>query len=421
MFRESVNKTIEKYGMNMRGGVILGLSGGADSVALFHYLVETGVKFSCVHVNHGLRSDAAADETFAGELCKRHCVQCTIYRFDVKAYAAQEKFTLEEAGRKLRYESFRAEASKTGAAGIAVAHNQNDNAETILMRILRGTGIAGLSGIALVNGNVIRPLIETDRKYIIRYLEENGYEYRTDQSNFSDEYTRNRLRNHLLPLIRKEYNPEIDAALLRLSELAGQDSAFLEAEAETAFNACKAGDNLLDTDRLLKLPHAVSSRVIRLAVKLFAGIETDISFLHVNMILELAAAGTGKRVNIPHGVTAENSYGKLFIYKEQSQKTVAALPPPCTKRFKRDKIHGKLTVRTRKPGDRIAIKGGSKKLSDFFIDEKIPKSERDKTPVLCDGNGVVWVMPYRAAYGYEAEDGDEYIEVNYPEILNKFK
>ena len=212
---EKIRRYMEKWHMLEKGDkVIVGVSGGADSICLLFVLIqlqkELPFELACVHVNHQLReADADADETYVKTFCERYRIPCEIYREDVALIAKKRKQSLEEAGREVRREAFVKTLKRYGGTKIALAHHQNDNAETFLMNVARGAGLKGLGGIRPVNGNVIRPLLAVERGEVEKYLEEEGIVFCVDETNKSDAYMRNRIRNHILPYFEEQVNKRI--------------------------------------------------------------------------------------------------------------------------------------------------------------------------------------------------------------------
>jgi tRNA(Ile)-lysidine synthase len=428
--REKILSTIEKNKMLQSAeSVVVGLSGGADSVCLLHFFLENRV-FAC-HVNHNLRgAESDADEKFVRELCATLGVPLKVYQ------ASFEKFS-EEAARNARYEFLEKARAEFNADRIAVAHNADDNAETVLMNLCRGAGLAGLGGIPPTNGRIIRPLLETSRAEIEEYLREKKIKYLTDSSNLANDFTRNRVRNIVLPMLEKEINSNVKEIITKNAELIRDDNDFLEKTAAEAFASC-AEKNRLNIAKLTALPPAICRRVIRRAIAEACGDLKDITSAHIAAVQKLSRAQTGREIHLPSVIVAreyEHLYffaptqSKKFFYelKENSpifipeiKKTVslflAAPQTHCTKAFSYDKITTPLVLRTRMDGDKITFKdaGGkmfTKKLQDYFTDEKIPRSRRDSVPLLASGYEILWIMDdkNRTNAAYEAGDKNIFI------------
>ncbi len=424
-------KTITEYNMLEKGDkVIVGLSGGADSCALLHILWTLKDEFSldltAVHINHGIRGDEAdADEAFSREFCNKLGIKFVSESYDIPKIAKEKGIGSEEAGRFIRYEAFERIGGEN--AKIAVAHNLNDRAETVIMRLARGSGIKGLIGILPKRGNIIRPLIDCERSEIEAYCAKNGIDFVTDSTNNADIYTRNKVRLNIMPLIEKELNQNAIKNIAKAAKMAEEENAFLEEETQKAFNACilntfEKNIVYLDVCILKKCHKAIIKRVIKKALVCVSGAEKDIYSKNVEDVFSLLDKGTGKSVNLPYGVKAEMVYDKLKLSKcadEDKKDIIYALKIGettyikeigkniliseekvalktsnlCTKTFNYGKIRGSLALRNRKEGDflRIFPSGGRKKLKDFFIDKKIPREERDNILLVAAGSEVIWI------------------------------
>jgi len=422
------------YGDN----VVLGLSGGADSMCLLHILLELresyGLSIVCAHVNHGIRQFSARDEAFVKSACDILGVPLIAYHENAPAYAAENKLSLETAGRELRYQCFERCGYENwglspffGKVKIATAHNRNDLAETVLMRLLRGAGSRGLGGIAPARERFIRPLIGISRQDIENYCSEHNITFVQDETNQQNDFTRNKIRNQLIPHIEREFNPNIIDTLARSAALALDEENFMSKQAYTAFANClHRGDVtevVLSAETFNGLHIAVARRVLRIAVANIKGDPSDISETHVEAALDIARGQTGRKATLTGGVSIEKSYGSIIISfraKEHSQgffyglelDKITYIPeieknilishqhpdilPPHTS-CKAFNVQTPLTLRTRLPGDKIYRRhlGGSQKIKDYFIDGKIPQSERAKTPMLTCGSDVLWIMDER--------------------------
>lgn len=438
--------TINKYNMLEKGDkVIVGLSGGADSCALLQVLCalkdEFKLSLTAVHINHCLRGDEAdEDEAFAEKLCHRLGVEFLSEGHNVAEFAKEKGIGTEEAGRIIRYAVFERIRIEKDAEKIAVAHNLNDRAETVIMRLARGSGVKGLTGISPVRGNIIRPLIGCERSEIEKYCRDNNIDFRTDSTNCEDIYTRNRVRHKILPLIVSEINENALINIAKTAEMAAEDNDFIELEAEKAFDFCKINtfekNNVyFDANKLKKFHQAIIKRVILKALVFVSGANKDIYSKNVEDVLSLIYKGTGKSVDLPYGMKAEMVYDRLTIGKdkeiskkelfyelqigsklhieeagryilvETEEKFDLIVPNLYTKSFNYAKIRDKLTLRTRKAGDFIRLfpDGGRKKLKDFFIDKKIPRSERDKIWFIASGNEVLWIPDLWYSKFHEAD------------------
>ena len=329
---EKIKDTIKKYNMIEPGdGVVVGLSGGPDSVCLFHSLcslrkeLEIG-DITAVHINHGLRGEESdGDEESARALAESLDTDFVSFKYDVNKIAAETGEGTEEVGRRLRYGAFENIRRRKGAARIAVAHNRNDQAETVMMRIMRGTGLKGLAGIDFIraDGVVIRPVLDLSRDEIERYCEENGLHPRIDSTNKEAIYTRNKIRLELLPMMKEKFNPNIVDALVRLSAQAREDEehimseaiAYADGEEPRAHARWNKAESSLRLDGFTELHSAVAKRVIMLCA-LRAGMEQNMSTVNLESALRLAENGAeGKETDLADGFYARVSYGKLWMLR----------------------------------------------------------------------------------------------------------
>jgi tRNA(Ile)-lysidine synthase len=444
--RNRVMATIKKYNMLSKGdGVVIGLSGGADSVSLISVMKELehifDIRLYAVHVNHGIRGDEAdGDEDFVRELCESLGVELFTFKRDIPAEAERLSISVEEAGRRARYELFNEVLKKVNANKIAVAHNMNDNTETVLMHLFRGTGIKGLGGIAPVRDNIIRPLIEVKRSEIEEYCEYNGLSYRTDSTNFEEEYTRNKVRLKLIPWLEDNLNPSVCEALNKFSNLMRDEDDYLNREAESEYERCKTDYDkaALDVNRLRSLDPVLGRRVVRLLFAEYVKSLKDISSEHIRQVFALAQKRSGSSINLPYELVARIEYDKLILEKNTNDaggycyelKLNEELYIPetdcfaviCdkkkeikgkiiyTNRFRCDIIKARLTLRTRREGDKIYLNGigGNKKLKKLFGEMKISRTERDRVPLLALDSEILWVGGLKTSDKYRSEDGNLY-------------
>jgi len=455
------NKLIEKG-----EHIVLGVSGGPDSVCLLSMLRELSEEWQLtlhvVHVNHHLRgSDADEDQLYTEKLCQRLDVPCHVFHHDVSALASEQKITTEEAGRQVRYEAFEiikkeiesaepSEGTSRPEVKIAVAHNLNDQAETLLMRIIRGTGTDGLAGMEYMrDGVIIRPLLNVSRSEIEAYCEAHNLNPRIDMTNLEPVYARNRLRLELLPLLQSQYNEGILSALNRLAQIAREDKEYLYEQVDKVKDIVsqEAGICKIPRREYGELHSAVGKRLISATFKEM-GLLQDMTAVHLDGADNLFRQGkTGDRMDFPGGYGLRISYNEGELYKvgskpdrrEEAQENRSFVYPvpmngdtqipelnallkvkilqreQCPHPPHRDRynvcldlagtgITDRMVIRLRRPGDYIVPLGmkGTKKLQDFFVDEKIPKAERDKTPLLCSGQEVLWVVGYRINEKYKA-------------------
>jgi len=422
------------YDMLPRGArVLAAVSGGADSVCLLLLLKsvaeERGLILSAGHYNHCLRDEESdGDEAFVKDLCERLGVPFFSGRGDVRAEAERTGESIEEAARRLRY-AFLREAAAGGK--IATAHTASDNTETILLNLTRGAGTRGLAGIPPVRGDIIRPMLSLTRPEVEAYLREKGQPCREDSTNASDDYTRNRLRHRVLPVLR-EINPALDTLALGSSRVLRADDEYLTEEARR-FLAENARDGRVEAEKLAALPFAVASRVVRE----LGG--PGLSLSHVESVLALAEGRNPSAETYIPGGRVWREYGDIvFGRREKDSPTFSpvALRPGetavletgarvfCEKRpfspkinksfnsfiFKSENVCGTITVRPRRPGDRFTPeKGCGKTLKKLFIEKKIPVSKREAVPVVADERGILAVAGIGQTRRGGLHEGDEII------------
>jgi tRNA(Ile)-lysidine synthase len=330
MLRQQVLETIKKYKLiNYGDGIVVGISGGYDSVCLLHILYsfseELNLKLYPVHINHMLRgSEAQRDESFVRTFCSSLGLNLHAEEINVAKMAEDDKISLEEAGRNARYEIFNKVAALKAATSIAVAHSRNDQAETILMRICRGTGLEGLRGMEYKRDNIIRPLLDIDRYQIESYVNENNLEAVTDSSNLHTDFFRNRIRLNVMPQINSAANIDISQNLLRLSKIVVADDDYLRYNAEISYQKCLKSRTAacveLELSHLKEMHQAIKGRVLRLAISDILGSLNGIGYTHIEKIILLIENGqTGSRIEIPHEICASKSYGLLLIKKHQTE------------------------------------------------------------------------------------------------------
>jgi len=454
MLLSKIKKTIKKYGMANAGDRILaGVSGGPDSVCLLsvlHALAgELKISLNVACLDHLFRGKESADEAaFVGELAKKLGLPAVIEQIDVPAFCRERGLSPQAGAREVRYAFFARVADSVGANRIATGHTADDQAETFLMRLLRGAGVEGLSAIPPVRGNIIRPLIEVTREEVMEYLKARGLEFRTDPSNLKSLYTRNRIRLEVLPLLR-QFNP-------RVSEGLASEAALLRDEDEAA-EACLAksaagvlaedgGNVVLNRDEFNALPRAFRRRLFRKAADL-AGVDASgLSMVQIDEAVAFLADGqTGRTMELPFGLLITREYGKFILARHGTAKGFSCpiVVPGATSvpgagllvettiheapgageedknylwqaQFDYDKMRAPLVLRSRMPGDRFCpagMGGRSKKLQDYFVDEKVPLRKRDVTPLLISGGDILWVLGMRTDERYVAGPGTKRVLV----------
>ncbi|MHC4606782.1 MAG: tRNA lysidine(34) synthetase TilS [Planctomycetota bacterium] len=457
--------TIDGYDLIRPGETILcAVSGGPDSVCLACVLKEINDiqqldwKIHIAHYNHGLRSSASDDdEEFSREMAKRMKAPFHIERGNVRKKKQKERISLEEAARKARHEFLIRKAGEVGAQKIALAHNLDDQSETILHRIIRGTGLRGLKGmspIRLISRKqdlfFVRPLIELERYEIEAYLRDKGVAYRTDLTNFDTSFTRNRIRHKLIPTIESEFNPRFKQALVKLGQTSASFYILLrEIAGEVYENTRMLGGKdevCFNIKEFSKLPPAIQTLIIDRAVQLLSGKTTYLNFEHYLDILSLCSEhGFSKVIRLPKRLEARRESYILKIYRAREApkpirfrrqkikvpgrtvikklnlrieaeflegKVVGLKDYIRNKEFTEeiidvDKLSGPLEIRMRQEGDVFSPLGarGSCKLKKFFIDQKVPKALRDRIPIVIDQERIVWVVGYRIGEEYKITDG----------------
>lgn len=433
--------------------VLCALSGGADSVCLLSVLLALQERYAlsvaAVHVNHQLRGEEAErDARFCETLCARLGVKLHMYTVDVNAYAKAHGLGIEAAARTVRYAHFDALCARFGYRKVAVAHNAQDNAETILMHLMRGSGLDGLRGILPQRDNIIRPLLCVDRDEIEVYLKDKELTFVTDSTNLQTQYSRNRVRHELMELICKAYNPNIVHTLLETSYLLSRDAEFLNVQAQAAAEKAvtvKENKVFVHAREYAALPEAVALRVMKDAVSRHMQKQTDIPFDTVKRCHELCRGKeTGKCVTLPDGGSAAMEHGRLVlsdalpvqeymyslpadssVYVPEGNAVISAWVTDVKEKdtettvyFDLDKIVLPLCVRNRRKGDRVQLSGmkGTKKLQDYFIDTKVARSERDLWPLVCSGEDILWICAKRKSAMCETDEKtNQFLKLTYEE------
>lgn len=424
--------------------ILVALSGGPDSVCLLHILYELKNKFNltigAIHINHMLRGEEADnDEKYIAKLCDELGINHYVKRINIGCVAKAANVSLEVAGRNERYKAFKEIKTKYGYNKIAVAHNANDQAETILMRVMRGTGLEGLTGIkAKREDEIIRPILCLNRQEIEKYCEEKRLNPRIDASNYERIYSRNKIRLDILPYMKENFNKDIIDTLNRMTTLLQKDNEFIEEYTNKCYNIyCENLGGKLKVSRELfkKEMDSIITRVIIRAFKEISSSHQNFEMKHIYEIVSLANKDTGKRLNLTNKIICENLYGDIIFIKEEKYKQnlcdnreirinkseiykkfdfdnytmrfeviknrnkVEFSKNSLIKLFDYDNIEKEIVIRYRKDGDKIVPLGmsGSKKLKDIFIDLKIPREYRDNIPVLCFDDKISWIVGYKTS------------------------
>ncbi len=390
--------------------VCIACSGGADSMCLLHLFLSNAkqhlVEFCVVNVEHGIREESSIkDSLFVEEYCKKNGIEFLGYKVDALTFSNQNKTSLEEGARILRYQCFERALKESNAHFVATAHHKEDNAETVLFNLFRGTGLTGLTGITDTD-KFIRPLISFTKEQILNYLASNGVDFVTDETNFSNDYTRNRLRNVIFPQIKEDF-PQVDESIFRLSKIAQEDNDCLFDMSKKLIEKCSSVIKVgIDN------PKSLLSRAIILAMW-DLGIKKDYTKTHIDDVCSLVLKENGSSINLPQGIVAVREYDKICLYKKETTKDYEfdfyvgeiklndkILIIESVEKRTDEKgvlfVDGSLLlgakIRNKRFGDTFNKFGGnSKKLCDYLTDKKIPIRERNQLPLICKGSEVLVV------------------------------
>lgn len=445
MSKQKLLKAIQDYRMISKGdSLLVGVSGGPDSVALLHLLAELRDKYSLklyvVHLNHMLRgNESDGDAGYVRRLSKKLKLPVFIGKKDVRKFAKANKLSLEEAARIQRYEFYKQIADKLNIRKIALGHTADDNAETVLMRLLRGAGEQGLIGIYPVrqigNLKVIRPLLNIYRREIESFLKGKKIRARTDSSNADNKFLRNKVRLDLIPLLEKKYNQNIKQGLVNMADILKEENEYLEEVTGKFYNEAALEQNdesvHLSIKKIKDFPLAIQRRVLRYWIKKLTGTLRQITYQHLNEIFKLLSGNlTYGQIDLPNGLVIERMRRELVIRRGKVQNIRSIIHPVkipgetlvpefgvklmCTVSIKKDNIklsrqgryqeyfdYGKIKepvfIRSRKEGDAFQPLGmiGKKKVKDFLIDQKIPQPKKNSVLLLTDKTGIIWLIGLR--------------------------
>jgi tRNA(Ile)-lysidine synthase len=465
MLLEKVKNTIAQNRLiNCGDRIVVALSGGPDSVCLLHALYsltnKLNIKLYAVHINHMLRGqEADEDEAYARELCQSFGVNFNSVSRDVAGISKSSGISIEEAGREARYQEFYRYADSVGADSIAVAHNREDQAETVLMHIIRGSGLTGLVGMGYKRDRIIRPLLDIQRYEIEEYCLKNALKPRIDSTNLQNIYSRNKIRLDIIPKISGAFGVDFAESLVRLSSLASCDNDFMEHTAAEIYSECvkSSGKGFvhLKLAGLKGLHQALLGRVFRMALNETAGSIKGIESKHIDAMSHLAREGmTGPVIQLPRGIRATISYELLKIYIEEDdvfadfEKTMRV--PGLTKVleldseiiaeifeisdafdeisnavekysnirynslvqfFDYDSLIKGIYIRNRREGDMFKPfkSNGSKKLKEYFIDLKIPRETRSKIPLIASEYEIVWVIRHKISDKFKVTENTKLV------------
>lgn len=433
---QKIKRFIDKYDLIQENDeLILGVSGGADSMMLLHYFYthqdQYHITLKVAHVHHGIREEAEIDAILVEQTCKKWKIPYYRHNCQIKQLAKERQMSEEEVGREERYNFFI--SLLNGDGKIVTAHNMNDQAETLLMRFLRGTDTRGLGGIPPQREQIIRPLLCLTRKEIEYYCEVNEVVYRDDQTNFMPIYTRNKIRLECIPYIEEYINPSITRVLGEHSHLYREEEDFLNTYTKTLFEKCSVveeGKITIDLEKFISAHSYMQKRIILVAIESLISNSKNITTKHIEGIVSLVESQSGKCLHLPYGITVTRIYQTLILSAKEEEGIrydyfldlgVQFIPEAnlkvslslttqdrinqinekiYTKYIDYDKIKDRLQIRTRRPSDFIKIGQGTKKLKKLFIDEKVPKSERDQKALITDGDEVIWIVDGRLSTAY---------------------
>ena len=441
---ERVDRFLKKWKLIEREDhILLGISGGADSVCLARYFLakreSLALNLYAVHVNHMLRGDEAKrDEEFVREFCRQWNIPLHVEYRDIKKESREKKCSEEEAGRLARYECFTNYARQYQCSKIAVAHHQNDVAETILFRMIRGTGVQGMAGILPVNGEIIRPFLCLSREEIIDVLKELKQDYVDDSTNKCEEYSRNYIRHRILPEmehINKKATVHVSELGMQMQELLAYITPKMDALYKEKVVHRENGELFLEEQVFYEMDLFEQKEILRRMLFETCGHQKDISLVHIEQLLTLMGNQEGKQQDCPYNVLARKT-GEGLVLTKKSKSVKSAEQPlenslenpledslevefsilpwnggkvakrDCVKYFDYDKMKYKPCLRTRESGDYFIMdkEGHHKSLARYFIDAKVPSADREKQVLLADGSHIMWILGGRISEFYKVSN-----------------
>lgn len=445
---EKILKTIQNQKLIKKNDkIVIAVSGGGDSTALLHILYNLkktyNLEIHILHINHLIRGkESHLDAEFVKEAACNFNLPFHYYEINVPEFKIKHKLSLEEAARISRQKIYSEVLKLTGAEKLALGHTLDDQAETIIMRLLRGAGGEGLKAMSAKNGDVIRPLIEIKKKEILNFLKEKKVRYRLDKSNLKKDFTRNKIRLDLIPKLKKEYNPNLEKILFQTSQAIGLDNEYLNQEASLAFNKISKilnGSIFIKKKVAEKLHPAILVRVFKVAINTLQKDLKDIGYTHYQALKNLITAQTGKKIILPGGIEACAAYDNIIISRTKNKilkktfksrklkingatyleeinltfysKILKEKPDslkcnPCKIYADLDKCGGEIIIRSRNKGDRFCPLGlkGNKKIKKLMIDSKIPHDRRDIIPILEAKKKILWVAGLRMDERFKVRD-----------------
>ena len=453
--KQSIIDMIIDSGLITEGAhIIIGLSGGPDSLCLLHSLSKLADSMNLtlipVHINHKLRPEADAEEENVIKICDKLGLECETFEADCKGLADELRISTEEAGRQIRYEIFDDVASHVEAEGvphnqilIAVAHNADDQAETVLFRLIRGTGSHGLAGMPSSRPSdggfmIVRPLLDATRREIELYIKDNKLHPNIDESNMTNDYTRNSIRNELIPFLEKKYNPNIRESLRRYAELADLDDSLLNELAIATMDNHISFENdpsriLLDITELRSNPLSINSRIMGFVLQSMQ-MDKFSSYKLIRQLIQLMyTENPSAYVDLPLGARAYREYDTIIFTDADEERNIAPdeslrMVPQVMmmKDFHPDddylyaafdfdlfnKAHpgkvGELVLRTRREGDYLPMKKGSKKIQDLLVDSKVMKRARDSILMVAIGSEILWILPSEYFAGKQEQENGRF-------------
>jgi len=429
---EKIIRLIEEYELIKRGDrILIALSGGPDSVFLLYFLLKYkrkyGINLGAMHVNHMIRGEEAdRDEKFCRKLCLQSGVDYHTVKRDVPSFAKNNKISIEEAAREIRYKELEKVQKKFGYDKIATAHNCSDNAETVFINLIKGTGLKGLSGIPIIRGNIIRPILSISKDKILKYLGATKVQYLVDQTNLSNVYERNFIRNEIFPLIKKHLNPKLEQTLFKSSSVLKKQATVLSSAIEIISDsivAKKKGNLEINIDKISAIDKNIWSDVIKFSIK--RNYSVQVSFNDCDKIISLFSNQIGKVVSISNGLIALRERSKVLVYLKSKPKKPEHIEIKINgsgridkkkiiinhvdrklavysknkniEYINADKVNESFVLRFWKDGDMFYPLGlnGSKNVSDFLNGQKVSSFEKKKQLVLINNKKIVWVVGHR--------------------------
>lgn len=467
--KAAIEKNILSWGIEKKDPLVLGVSGGTDSLSLLHILYISGFNIIAVNVNHNLRPESQHEASFVKEFCKNKNIKYFGVRVDTLKSVEENKRSIEEAARNLRYRELFNIANSENAKAVCVAHNADDQVETVLMHMLRGSGLAGLRGMKSIIETsewdseipLIRPMISVWRTEIEIYCELNNLSPMNDSTNSDNKFLRNKIRNELLPLL-KDYNPNVKKALFQMSDILSADFDLIKDVVDEAWESSIISSSNecveFDRDQLRECPPALQRYLFRAAIKYLRISLRDINFKTYEIILNsLASKKMGENVDLINNLALTFTKGSVYIHNsdyvfkvkhglqlktneipliEEVEESISDSSKICLSEilnskelysqikqnpdrmqaFINSEKIGNLSLRKMKEGDRFSpfgMGGHSIKLSDYFINVKIPRRERENWPLLVFGNKIIWVVGYQICDEFQVkEETKKIIKIN---------